>query len=136
MYSPFYMQHVLQSPELAARLGFQIPGAELGSANIPLPPSMPIQRPQLGQLPQFLPATPGFNPMAGPSGTAPGNMPFIRNAAMSQVLGPLMQQNYGLPTISPFGQQSSRPGIGQPIPGLNIPGRVGIGDSIPRVFAW
>lgn len=123
---------LLQSPELLTQLGGQV-----SQGNIPKPQVQPIQRPQLGQLPQFLPTTPGFNPMAGPGGTQPGQMPFIRNAAMSQVLGPLMQQNYGLPIVSPFGQQkpNSPPGIGGPLSGLNIPGMIGIGRGIPRAFS-
>lgn len=130
---------LLQNPEVLAQLM-----GRMGQGQVPpgiggpisRPPHMPIQRPQMGQPPPFLPSAPGFNPQMGPGGTAPGNMPFIRNAAMSQVLSPLMQQNYGLPMISPFGQQApTNPGLGQPLPGLRIPSRVGIGAGIPRAFS-
>lgn len=132
-----FLANLFQQPELLAQILGQQSGSLGSGGAIPRPPQLPIQRPQLNQLPPFLPNTPGFNPAAGPGRTAPGNMPFIRNAAMDQVLGPLMQPNYGLPTISPFGQQQapSIPGLGQPIPGLRIPGRVGIGPGIPRAFA-
>ena len=51
-----------------------------------------------------------------------GQMPSIRNAAFANTLSPLMQPNYGLPFISPYGQgmqngqQPSTPY--QPQPGL------------------
>lgn len=80
-------------------------------------PRQPIQLPQLQGASGFLSAGPG-----------------IRNTMMSQVLGPLMQQNYGLPVVSPFGGgQSASPGLGQPPPGLRIP-TPGVDLGMPRAF--
>lgn len=90
---------------------------------IPRPQMQPRQLPQLG-FPGAM-ATPPFNPNAGMQ--QPGQMPYLKDAMMSSVLSPLRRPNYGVPIISPFGQQPqarvpSLPRLGQPMPGLRIPG--------------
>jgi hypothetical protein len=67
----------------------QMPGA----TSVPHPPALPVQLPQLRQLPAFLPSAFGQAP--------PGAMPMMRERMLSSVLGPLMQPNYGVPVIPP-----------------------------------
>src|ERR1051325_9589484 len=66
-----------------------------------------IQYPQLSALPYF-------GPQQG-NGLGQGAMPFMRNSAMMNTLGPLMQPNYGLPMISPYapGTPNGPPAQGQ-----------------------
>jgi hypothetical protein len=73
--------------------------------NIPTPSQPPqIQYPQLSQqqLPSFLP-----NPVGYP-GFGQG-MPYIRNRTLGNVLSPLMQPNYGVPIVNPYGGGQQQP---------------------------
>lgn len=84
----------------------QIPGlgapAPSGPAQIPGVPAgfaqrLPVQQPQLTQLPPFLPSV----QMPQNSGA---QMPMMRDRLMQAVLAPLMMPNYGVP--APGAQQS------------------------------
>lgn len=118
-----------------------LPGSQggLGTGGMPMQNQPPLQLPQMqpGQLPQFLPNPQGFG--------QGGGMPFVRDHAMMNTLAPFFQQNYGVPFISPYGQNGGMGGgLGQPQgvppganpgtmpyqppppPGFGMPGRVGL----------
>jgi hypothetical protein len=112
-------------------LGGSMGAGRAGGLGMPQINQPPIQYPQLTQLPYFQPNPQGY-------GMGQGGMPFLRNQAMMNTLSPLMQQNYGLPMISPYAPgtpngpsqappQGQYPGAGQyPIfggnPGPQMPG--------------
>lgn len=119
-------------PQLLARA---MAGGGLGQVGLgqglPQAARPPVQLPQLTQLPNFLPQAPGFNPAAGPGGAPPGQMPFIQNSMMANVLGPLMKPNYGNPIIPPTSPGAAAPpgfGGGMPsVPAGRFPPFGGVG---------
>lgn len=102
-------------PEMLARM------ARLGqfgqSATIPQAPVLPVQYPQV-QPQQMPPALPQV------FGQGAGTMPMMRSRMMANVMGPLMQPNYGMPIIGRgYGlPQPSGMGLGGPtVPYPNDP---------------
>lgn len=97
---------------------------------MPLPPQPDLQLPQLqaSQIPALLPNPPNYG--------MGGGMPFIRNAAFANTLGPLMQPNYGLPFVSPYGQYGSSGGLGAygPSQAMNSGGFGNMGAQPPPAF--
>lgn len=110
---PFGIESVLGlgglQGQIANAIGRPAQGA-MPTGVIPRAPQLPIQMPQLTQLPPFLP------PVFGQG--------MMRDRMMGQVLGPLMRPNFGLPpAVSPIGG-----GQGQVPVSTGLGGRV----TIPR----
>lgn len=109
-------------------------GAPQGGMINPLPqgtsPQQPLMAPQLPQLASMMPQGAGTQAPAGA-------MPFTQNAAMQQVLAPLMMSNYGNPQVSPFGQGQ---GGSAQIPGLGgqtqIPRPIMQGPQTQGLMRW
>lgn len=102
----------------------------LGQITLPALNQPPIQLPQLSY--QLPPA----------QAQIAGRLPFIQNAALGSVLGPLTQPNYGIPVVNPYGGFGNPPlmGYAPPTPaqpaapsgggGSDLSGLVGVGSSL------
>ncbi len=121
------------SAAAAAAAALPAPGIQ-GGLGMPQLNQPPIQYPQLQQsdLPYFQPNPQGY-------GMGQGGMPFIRNQAMANTLSPLMQQNYGMPMISPYapGTPNGPPQSAQPYPGAGqFPIMGNPGPQMPGMGRW
>jgi len=117
--------------EVNPRTGYQEgpapppPAGLPGSGDVQMPalnqPALQLPQLQQYQIPQLAMNPDGYGFGQGPQ----SGMPFIRDRAFANTLGPLTQQNYGLPFISPYQQQAQQPGAGgvpyQPSPPQQIP---------------
>lgn len=113
----------------AAAADIPAPGIQ-GGLGMPQLNQPQVMYPQLQQsdLPYFQPNPQGF-------GQGQGGMPFIRNQAMMNTLSPLMQPNYGMPTVNPYGPQNGPPQAPPGGPNRQFPIMSG-GPQMPGFGQW